>query len=44
MLKFNAAVYTTERDWMQFAKKSHVSNAAATWNQYCEQLPESDQT
>jgi hypothetical protein len=44
VLKFNAAVYPTERDQMMFVKQYRVGNAAAAWDQYCMRHPEGDHT
>jgi hypothetical protein len=35
VLKFDSAVYPTERDRMLFAKQYLVGNAAAAWDKYC---------
>ncbi len=39
VLVFDAAVYSTERDQIMFAKQYLIGNAAAAWNQYCMHHP-----
>jgi hypothetical protein len=44
VLKFDLAVYPTERDWILFAKQYLVGDAAAVWDQYCARHQDADHT
>jgi hypothetical protein len=44
VLKFDAAVYPTERNMMLYAKQYLVGNAAAAWDLFCVGYPEADYT
>jgi hypothetical protein len=44
MLEFDAAVYSTERDQMLFAKQYLVGDATTAWDQFCAAHPEANHT